>query len=92
MPGPAQATPTDGTNFVAAANAVPANDSLSGSESRSFSADCEFENPFTWTEESSDEDSDYFAALDVTATESSPRLELGESFNPPAGARSEHRQ
>jgi hypothetical protein len=35
----AQATPTDGINFVAAANAVPANDSFSGSESRSFSSD-----------------------------------------------------
>ena len=68
MPGPAQATPTDGTNFVAAANAVPANDSLSGSESGSFSSDGgEFESPFSWTEESSDEDLDYFAALDVVA-------------------------
>jgi hypothetical protein len=28
----------------------------------------------------------------VAAAESSPRLELGESFNPPAGARSERRR
>ena len=27
-----------------------------------------------WTEESSDEDLDYFAALDVAATETSPRV------------------
>ena len=44
---------------------MPANDSLSGSESGSFSSDGgEFESPFSWTEESSDEDLDYFAALD----------------------------
>jgi hypothetical protein len=36
---PAQATPTDGINFVAVANAVPTNDSFSGSESWSFSSD-----------------------------------------------------
>jgi hypothetical protein len=53
---------------VAAANAVPANDSLSSSESGSFSSDGgEFESQFSWTEESSNEDLDYFAALDVTA-------------------------
>jgi hypothetical protein len=87
-----QATPTDGTNFVAATNAVPTNDSLSSSESGSFSSDGEFESPCSWTEESSDEDLDYFAALDVAAAESSPRLEVGEAFDPPAGARSERRQ
>jgi hypothetical protein len=67
---------------VAAANAVPANDSLSGSESGSFSSDGEFESSFSWTEESSDEDLDYFAALDVAAAESSPRPEVGEAFDP----------
>jgi hypothetical protein len=88
-----QATPTDGTNFVAATNAVPANDSLSGSESGSFSSDGgEFESLFSWTEESSDEDLDYFAALDVAAAESSLRLEVGKAFDPPAGARIEHRR
>jgi hypothetical protein len=46
---------------------VPANDSLSGSESRSFSSDGEFGSLFSWTEESSDEDLDYFATLDVVA-------------------------
>jgi hypothetical protein len=93
MSGPAQATPTDGTNFVAAANAVPTNDSLSGSESGSFSSNGgELESPFSCTEESSDEDLDYFATLDVAAAESSPRLKVGEAFDPTARARVERRR
>jgi hypothetical protein len=65
---------------------VPANDSLSGSESGSFSSDGgEFESPFSWTEESSDEDLDYFVALDVAAAESSPWQEVGKALNPSAG-------
>jgi hypothetical protein len=91
--GPALATPTDDTNFVAAANAVPANDSLSGSEFGSWSSDGgEFGSPFSWTEESSDEDLDYFAALDVAAAESSPRLEVREALDPPASARTDRRR
>jgi hypothetical protein len=35
---------------------------------------------------------DYFAALDVVAAESLPRLEVGEVFDPPACARSERRR
>ena len=35
---------------------------------------------------------DYFVALDVAAAESSLWLEMGETFDPPAGARIEHRQ
>jgi hypothetical protein len=78
---------------VAVVNAVPANDSLSGSESGSFSSDGgEFESPFSWIEESSDEDLDYFAALDVATAESSPQLEMGEALDPPAGARIECHQ
>ena len=78
---------------MAAANAVPANESFSGSESGSFSSDGgEFERPFTWTEESSDEDFDYFAALDVATVESSPRLEMGEALDPSGGARIESRR
>jgi hypothetical protein len=78
---------------VAAANAVPANDSFSGSESGSFLSDGGgFESPFSWTKESSDEDLDYFAALDVAAEESSPRLEMGEELDPTAGVRIECRQ
>jgi hypothetical protein len=71
---------------------VPANDSVSGSKSGSFSSDGEFESPFSWTRESSDEDLDYFAALDMAAVESSPRLEVGEALDPPTGARSERRR
>jgi hypothetical protein len=78
---------------VAVANVVPANDNFSGSESGSFSSDGgEFERPFTWTEESSDEDFDYFAALDVATVESSPRLEMGEALDPSSGARIKRRQ
>jgi hypothetical protein len=78
---------------VVATNVVPANDSLSGSKSGSFSSDGgEFKSPFSWTEESSDEDLDYFATLDVAAVESSPRLEMGEALDPPAGARIERRR
>jgi hypothetical protein len=39
---------------------------------------------FSWTEESSNEDLDYFAALDVAAAESSPRVEVGEVADPPS--------
>jgi hypothetical protein len=88
-----QATPTDDTNFVAAANAVPANDSLSGSESRSWSSDGgEFGSLFSWTEESSDEDLDYFVALDVAVAESLPRLEVREALDPSAGATTDRRR
>jgi hypothetical protein len=66
---------------------VPANDSLSSSESGSFSSDGEFGSPFSWTEESSDEDLNYFAALDVAAAESSPRMEVGEESDPPVCVR-----
>jgi hypothetical protein len=72
---------------------VPANDSLSGSESGSWSSDGgEFGRSFSWTKESSHEDLDYFAALDVAAAESSPRLEVREALDPPAGARTDHRR
>jgi hypothetical protein len=58
---------------VASANAVPVNENLSGSETVSWSSDGgEFGSPFSWTEESSDEDLDYFATLDVAAAESMP--------------------
>jgi hypothetical protein len=77
---------------VAAANAVPPNDSFFGSESGSFLSDgVGFEGLFSWTEESSDEYLDYFAALDVAVAESSPRMEMGEALDPPAGARIERR-
>jgi hypothetical protein len=54
---------------VAIANAVPINGNLSGSETESWSSDGDdFGSPFSWIEESYDEDLDYFAALDVAAT------------------------
>jgi hypothetical protein len=70
---------------------VPINDSLTGSGSRCFSSDGESESPFSWTEESSDEDLDYFAALDVAATESSSHVEVGEAADLPS-ARTKCRQ
>jgi hypothetical protein len=63
---------------------VPANYNLFGSESGSFSSDGEFGSPFSWTEESSDEDLDYFGALDVAVVESSSRLEVGEVSDLPS--------
>jgi hypothetical protein len=40
-----------------------------------------------WTEESSDEDLDYFAALDVAAAEASPRVMGAEAPGPSVGRR-----
>jgi hypothetical protein len=40
-----------------------------------------------WTEESSDEDLDYFAALDVAAVEASPRVMGAEVFPGPSAGR-----
>jgi hypothetical protein len=75
---------------VVAANAVPVNENLSGSETGSWSSDGgEFGSPFSWTEVSSDEDLDYFAALDVAAVESVPQLEVCEVSDPLAGAMTE---
>ena len=78
---------------MAAANAMTVNENLSGSETGSWSSDGgEFGSPFSWTEESLDEDLDYFATFDVAAVESSPRLEMGKALDPPAGARTDRRR
>jgi hypothetical protein len=69
---------------VAAATIVPANDNLWGSGSGSFSSDGESGSTFSWIEESSNEDLDYFAALDVATVESSPRVEVGEVASLPS--------
>jgi hypothetical protein len=84
---PAQATPTDvDINFVAFANAAPVNGNSSGSETQSWSSDGgDFGSPFSWIEESSDEDLDYFAALDVVAAESLPQPEVREGSAPRLG-------
>ena len=63
---------------MATATVVPANDNLSGSGSECFESDGESGSLFSWTEESSDEGLDYFAALDVAAAESLPQLEVGK--------------
>jgi hypothetical protein len=54
---------------------VPADDNLFGSVSKCFDSDGESGSSFSWTEESSDEGLDYFAALDVAVAESSSRVE-----------------
>jgi hypothetical protein len=68
--GPAHATAT--ANFVAASTVDAGNES-DGSASK-FSDFGDSGSSVEWTEESSDEDLDYFAALDVTAAEASPRV------------------
>jgi hypothetical protein len=83
--GPAQATPSDvDINFVAAANAIPINENSSGFETESWSSDRDdFGSLFSSIEESSDEDLDYFAALDLAAAESLPQPEVREESAPP---------
>jgi hypothetical protein len=68
--GPAHATATESANFVAASTVVAENDS-GDSVSKFFESD-DSGSSVVWTEESSDEDLDYFAALDVAAAEASP--------------------
>jgi hypothetical protein len=70
--GPAHATTTDTTNFVAASTVVAETES-DDSVSKFFESD-DSGSSVVWTEESSDEDLDYFAALDVAAVEASPRV------------------
>jgi hypothetical protein len=74
--GPAHATTTDNDIFVAALT-VAADDDLFGSVSKCVEYN-DSGSSIAWTEESSDEDLDYFAALDVAATEPSPRAEGSE--------------
>jgi hypothetical protein len=71
--GPAHATATDNDIFVAASTVVADDDSF-GSVSKCFESD-DSKSSIAWMEESSDEDLDYFAALDVAAVEPSPRVE-----------------
>jgi hypothetical protein len=52
---------------------VAADDDSFGSVSKCFESD-DSGSSIVWTEESSDEDLDYFAALDVAAAETSPRV------------------
>jgi hypothetical protein len=76
--GPAHATATDNTMFVAASTVASDDDSF-GSVSKCFEFD-DSGSSIVWTEESSDEDLDYFAALDVVAAEPSPCVEGSEGL------------
>jgi hypothetical protein len=64
--------------FVAALT-VAADDDLFGSVSKCFESD-DSGSSIAWTEESSDEDLDYFAVLDVATAEPSPRVEDSEGL------------
>ena len=69
---------------MAAANAVHVNGNSSGSETESWSSnEGDFESPFLWIEESSDEDLDYFVALDLAAAQSLSQPEVREESAPP---------
>jgi hypothetical protein len=82
--GPAHATAT--TKFLAASTAEDGNE-CGGSASECF--DCaDSGSSVEWTEESSEEDLDYFAALDVAAAEASPRVaDAGDAPGPSTGRR-----
>jgi hypothetical protein len=84
---PAHATAT--ANFVAASTLVAGNES-----DESVSKFSEFDDSgssVVWTEESSDEDLDYFAALDVAAAEASPRVTDAEVLPGPSAGRRRRR-
>jgi hypothetical protein len=67
---------------------MPVNENLSATKTGSWSSDGgEFGSLFSWTEESSVEDLDYFATLDVVAAESAPRVEARGASDSPAEAR-----
>ena len=83
--GPAHATATDTANFVAASTVVAENES-DDSVSKFFKSD-DSGSSVVWTEESLDEDWDYFAALDVAAAEASPRVMDAEVLPGPSAGR-----
>jgi hypothetical protein len=66
---------------------VPVDGNSSCSEIESWSSDGgDFGSSFLWIQESSNEDLDYFSALDVAAAEALPQLEAHKGSAPPAGA------
>jgi hypothetical protein len=85
--GPAHATAT--ANFVAAST-VDAGNELDESASK-FSDFGDSGSSVEWTEESSDEDLDYFAALDVATAEASPRAAGAEVVPGPSAGRRRRR-
>jgi hypothetical protein len=65
---------------------MPINGNASGSKTELWSSERDdFGSPLSWIEESSDEDLDYFAALDLAAAESSPQPEVREESTPRLG-------
>jgi hypothetical protein len=85
--GPAHATAT--ANFLAASTVDAGNES---DESASkFSDFGDSGSSVEWTEESSDEDLDYFAVLDVAAAEASPRVADAEVVPGPSAGRRRRR-
>jgi hypothetical protein len=87
--GPTHASATDTANFVAASTVVAENES-DDSVLKFFESD-DSRSSVVWTEESSDEDLDYFAALDVAAAEASPRVMDAEVFPGPSVGRRRRR-
>ena len=85
--GPAHATAT--TEFLAASTAEGGNE-YGGSVSEFFDF-TDSGSSVEWTEESSDEDLDYFAALDVAAVEASPRAAGAEDVPGPSTGRRRRR-
>jgi hypothetical protein len=82
--GPAHATTT--TKFLAASTAEDGNE-CGGSASEFFDFS-DSGSSVEWTEESSEEDLDYFAALDVAAAEASPHaVDAGDVPGPSTGRR-----
>jgi hypothetical protein len=82
--GPAHATAT--ANFLAASTVDDGNKSDESASKLSYFGDSG--SSVEWTEESSDEDLDYFAALDVAAAEASPHAAGAEVVSgPSAGCR-----
>jgi hypothetical protein len=85
--GPAHATAT--TNFIAASTMDDGN--KSDGSTYKFSDFGDSGSSVEWTEESSDEDLDYFAALDVVAAEASPRVADAEDVAGPSTGRRQRR-
>jgi hypothetical protein len=85
--GPAHAISTLNDNFVVA-SIVVAEDDSDDSVSKCFESN-DSGSSIVWTEESLDEDLEYFAALDVAAAEVSPRV-MGDEDLP--GASVGHRR
>jgi hypothetical protein len=69
---------------------VVVEDDSDDSVSKFFESD-DSESAVLWTEESSDEDLDYFAALDVAAVDASPRVMGAEVLPGPSAGRRRRR-